>query len=236
MYNISMKSKKMLIFLVLVLSLIILSAYFLFAKCNQDSPNMQNAKINMQQQIDNENLSFDASPFGSNKPYEADFIKINSISFAVQDENLFVRYSLNGVLPKKNELPSYDGDKITGAIFYMTLDDNYFDGYGNKNPGGAEAELKMSFYGDDEASSDMNKISVNGELVDGGIGYNYFVAKYKYRELLLNQSGDQIVFTANSVALSSAYRAGASANIFQNSKKMALTDPREMLIELKPER
>ena len=230
-----MKNKKTLIIFFFILILILLSMYFLIIKSDKTPQKADIVLPDMSQKIENENPNYASSPFGSAKPYEIDFIKINSISFGIKDDDLYIKYNLNGILPREEDLPSFDGDKIHGAIFYMTLDDNYFDGYGNKNPGGAEAELKMSFYGSDKPTENGNKISVNGELVDGGIGHDYFVAKYRYRELLLNQLGDKVVFTANSVALSKAYSAGASIFYFQNSKKMASSDPNEILIELKPE-
>jgi hypothetical protein len=189
----------------------------------------------MSLEIVNENADFSPTIFQAN-PYRLDFLKIKTISFAVKEEYMFIRYDLDKPLPKSSkELPSIDGDKINGLIFFMTLDDNYFDGSGQKNPGGVEASLKMSFYDNGGIDkTDKNKIDVPGDCVEGGLGYDFFVAKYSYRQLLLNQTGDEVVFTANSLAMSKNFPAGVSSFDFENSLQMADKDSKEIKIKLKP--
>lgn len=153
-----------------------------------------------------------------NSSYQIPFIKINSLSFKKQDGDLYIRYQLDGKLPKSDySLPKYGTDRINGVVFYMSIDDNYFDGNGNKNTGGPEARLKSSFYGSNYSEIDDGKITVNGKLVDGGPGYDYFTEKYPIAELLINSDSTNLVITASSLAISDQYSAGASRFEFENT-------------------
>ncbi len=154
--------------------------------------------------------------------YKLDFLKIDKISFATDKKDLFIRYDLAAKLPEKNKpLPSYNKDLLTGVVFYLDFDVNYFDGNGNKNPGGFETNTDMSFYGKPLKKEDDGRVNVNGKLVSGGPGFNYFVARFPYKEILFGQFGDSIVFKTSSVAVTGKYAAGASRFLFKNQSMSA---------------
>lgn len=182
--------------------------------------------------VQNENTKWGGTSFVPSDPYKADFIKIISISFATKEQDLYIKYKLGAILPKESsQMPSFNSDKLESAIFYMTLDDNYFDSNA-KDSNRPEANLKMSFYGNDKEPASVDKIAVDGELVGGGPGYNYFIAKYKYSDLLLNQIGKSVVFTSYSLTTSDKYPLGASCFNFKSKLMMANQDPSEVKIAL----
>ncbi len=183
--------------------------------------------------IINQNTSFSATPSNPN-PYEIAFIKIKSIGFYSDSDYVYLKFSLGGTLPESgDDLPTYYDDKITSAVFNMSLDENYFDFLGNKNPPGAESTLRIDVYGNRPAQAQDNKIIVEGELLKGGPGFDYFVVRYPYRDVLFNQIHDYIVFTASSEITSEKYPEGASIYYFENSTLAATkSNNREVKLDL----
>jgi hypothetical protein len=159
---------------------------------------------------------------GLEKPYDLPFIRIEKVDFAKVNEDFYITYWLGGKLPEKDKLPKFNGDQIKGIVFYMEIDENYFDGKGNVNPGGVDAYLETSFYGKVKEDGKENKINVQGELVKGGPGFDFFTIKYSYNELIFSQS-TEIVFEAYSLATSEKHKGGASRYYFKN-KKMAVSE------------
>lgn len=164
------------------------------------------------------------------------FAKILSIGFSTDKNYLYIRYNLGGKLPEKNaEAPKFNQEKLTGLNFYMSLDENYYDHNGQKNSGGSDAELKMSFYGYDKPDNESGKIEIDGQLVAGGPGYNYFVVRFPYKQVLFNQNGQYIVFSSYSMALTRMHTAGASVYDMKNQALAAdPQNPNQIKIKLSP--
>lgn len=182
--------------------------------------------------IVNENTSYTA--LRADVPaYEIPFLRIRSIGFKSDKDYLVLKFQLAGTLPEKaSDLPSYGDDKIADASYSLTLDENYFDYSGNKNPGGPEAELKIDFY-QKKVSGETNKIQIEGELIKGGPGYDYFVIRYPYSQLLIHQNSAYIVFTAEGFASSNKYQDGVSKSIFKNTALAATQqNNQEVMLDL----
>ncbi len=166
--------------------------------------------------IENYNKLYEGSADNPSSPYELPYIKIKNISFASDKIYLYIKYKLGGNLPDANSpLPKHLNDQINSIFFKLYLDENYFDSKGNKNPGGPEAELLISFYGD-KVDEPSNKIHVQGELLKGGPGFDYFVIRYPYNQILLNQNSPEIVFSSYSTVATSFYPSGATFFNFSN--------------------
>ena len=183
--------------------------------------------------IINQNTAYSATDQNSS-PYEVSFMKIKNISFYSNDDFVYLRFVLGGTLPESAKaLPKYYGDKLTSIVYNVTLDENYFDLLGNKNPTNPEARLRIDMYGNSPSIDNSGKINVAGELIKGGAGYDYFIVRYPYRDVLFNQRDDYIVFTANSVLTSEKYPDGASVYGFENND-LAITpqNNKEIRIDL----
>ncbi len=166
--------------------------------------------------IINYNKEYSNSAYNSSPPYELPYLKIKSLSFATDEQYLFIKFNLGGTLPTSlDDQPLYQNDKIGSVYYDLTLDENYFDLAGNKNPGGPEAELKINFYGDTPDSKDT-RISVQGELLKGGPGKDYFVVRYPYYQLLLNQTDKYVVFSSYALVTSELHPDSASMFVFKN--------------------
>ena len=167
--------------------------------------------------VENFNKEFESGSPSLLSPYELPFLKIKSIFFSSDNEYLYLKFSLGGVLPQTlDDLSSYQNDRINSIIYKLYLDENYFDLAGNKNPGGPEAELKMDFYGNNVDNKNDTRINVKGELLKGGPGKDYFVVRYPYYQLLLSQNDDTVVFSSYASSTSLLYPDGASKFIFSN--------------------
>lgn len=199
---------------------------------NQENKNVKKTEIPISITIKNEEKDYKPC-CGLLKPYKIDFIKIRSVGFGADAEKLYIRFDLAGKMPTKDEtLPKFTDDQVTGAMYYLSLDENYYDGEGFKNPGGPEAYLRIGFYGAEDKDSTTNKIRINGDLVEGGAGYDYFIVSYPYNKVLINQFGSNLVFTATGLAISEKYKAGASRSDLTNKEMMADKDPKEILIKI----
>lgn len=182
--------------------------------------------------IVNQNTEFYSSPLNHNKPYEIPYLRIKNIGFKADSDFLYLRFQLGGTLPEENALPKYDGDQIEQVKYYMSLDENFFDLQGNKNPSGSDAELTMSFFGEGEFEAG-NKIRVSGELLKGGPGHDYFVVRYPYQQLLINQNSEFIVFTAKAEVITARHPEGAGVHEFRNSTLAATrNDKSQILLDL----
>lgn len=158
-------------------------------------------------------------------PYQVKFIQIKKISFATDKKYLFVRYDLSGKLPESTEkLPSYNYDKLSGAVYYLNFDLNYFDSEGNKNPANYEAMAEFSFYGKPAEEKNDGRLNVEGELAQGGPGNDYFVVRFPYRQLLFGQTKTEVVFQTWSIAVSKKFRGGASKGLFENKQRAIAAD------------
>lgn len=185
--------------------------------------------------IVNESENWEQTSFaGKSDSCKLPLIKINSVSFGTDKDRLYAKFYLAGTMPVERDLPSCSGDKVIAAVYYIDIDENYFDAAGNKNPGGPDAQLKMSFYGHDKDIKPADKISVDGELVAGGPGYDYFVASYPFNEILMYGDNPSLVVSAWSLALSENWTAGVSGYRLKNSSMAAeATDPTKIKIDLK---
>lgn len=183
--------------------------------------------------IVNQNTAYSGSVSNTGHPYELPYLRIRNIGFYIDNDYFYLRYQLGGTLPKSiDEIPVYDNDHIESIYYTMTLDENYFDYSGNKNPGGPEAELKINFFNNSAIETD-NRIDVRGQLLKGGPGYDYFVVRYPYSQLLTNHNSDFVVFTAYANATSTRYPAGASIFEFRNSTLAATPqNDKEILLDL----
>lgn len=163
-------------------------------------------------------------------PYNFGFLKIKNISFAKRDDNLFIRFQLEGKLPQSTQsLPSVDGDKLKGVIFYLSIDENYYSADGGRNSGGSDAELKMSFYGSDQAYNDLKKLTINGELVAGGYDHDYFVVRFPYSQVLFSPH-DQIVFSSYGLIVSNNKPLIATTYTFKNKNRAPKDDLTKIII------
>lgn len=169
---------------------------------------------------------------GMRSSYPMDFVRIKAISFALYKEDLFIRYDLAGKLPKKDELPKYKDDKLTGVVYFLDLGGHYFDNQGNKNQSGLDVNVKMSFYGKDKENKDDSRLTVQGKLVAGGPGNNYFISRFPYRKLIYSQNSPYIVFGTSAVAVSKKYGGGASRFDFEN-KSLAVGETHNQDIKIK---
>lgn len=183
--------------------------------------------------IVNQNTDYSKTVSNTGQPYELPYLRIKNIAFFSDPNYLYLRFQLGGTLPSKDRsLPLYDNDQIKDIYYTMTLDENYFDFAGNKNPGGPEAELKINLYSTEAVSKD-NRIDVQGELLKGGPGYDYFVVRYPYQQLLMNRNSEFIVFTAYASVTTSRFPAGASSFEFRNSTLAATPqNDREVVVDL----
>ncbi len=210
------KFYKIILFSLILLAIIytLCFVWWLYNKDRDDKSSLAPKQYDIT--IVNYNKEFEGSSDNPSSPYELPYLKINSISLASDEIYLYIKYKLGGDLPTlTSPLPKYYNDQITSIYYKLYLDENYFDSKGNKNPGGPEAELKISFYGN-ELDETSNKINVKGELLKGGPGYNYFVVRYPYNQILLNQINKEIVFSSYSTVASSFYPGGASFFHFEN--------------------
>lgn len=181
----------------------------------------------------NSNKEYTIIDLSTSKDQDLPFLIINSISFATDDQYLYIKYNLKGELPESiKDFPEINNNKVSSINYKLYLDENYFDLSGNKNPGGPEAELVISPYGS-TTQTDNTKLNINGELLKGGPGFDYFVVRYPYYALLFNQIGDKVVFSSNSSAVTENYPDGIVLNYFENDMLSALPDtPREIKIDL----
>jgi len=181
----------------------------------------------------NRNKEYTMIDLSASKEQTLPFLIINSISFATDEQYLYIKYNLDGELPESTkDLPEINNNQVTSINYKLFLDENYFDLSGNKNPGGPEAELLISPYGS-TTQTDSSKLNINGELLKGGPGFDYFVVRYAYYALLFNQIGDSVVFSSNSSAVTENYPDGIVLNHFENELLSAQPDlPREIKIDL----
>ncbi len=160
---------------------------------------------------------------------------MTSLSFHSTKDDFLIKIQLAGKLPQTNKLPQQDGDKLRGLIFYLSIDENYFSANGKKNPGGPDANIKISLYGSDKEIDDDNKIDVGGTLVSGGPGYDYIVVRYPTQELLHYPDQPDLVITAYALATSEIFPSGVSSSEFTSSLMSATKDNhREVRIKLTP--
>lgn len=218
---------------ILILLLIGISAilYFYFSKKDKVATT-QIPKMTVA--VENENDKYTASPFGPVNPYFVPFMKIRTVSFAKENGLLYINFKLNGTLPKTSlGLPSFDGDKIIGTSFNVDIKQNYYDSQGKKNPSGSDAIIKINFYGDSDQDDSGNKIVVQGNLAEGGPGFDYFTVSYPYDQLIFNPSGDGITISAWSNAVSEAYSASVGIFYLENSSmSVDKDDPKQIGIKL----
>lgn len=207
------------------------SAYFYFSK---EKKPIANPVPKMTVTVLNENDNYTANPFGPTTPYPVSFLKIKSVSFAKENGLLFINFKLMDTLPKNDkDLPSFDGDKLIGASFNVDIKQNYYDSLGRKNPTEADARIKISFYGDSDQDDSGNKVIVNGNLVDGGPGSDYFTVSYPYDQLIFNPDGDEIVASAWSNGISKAFTASVGMSQLENSEmSVDKDDPKQIGIRL----
>jgi hypothetical protein len=168
--------------------------------------------------IPNYGDNWEAATGSSGKIAKTGFAKIRSISFGTEGKDLYVRFKLQEKLPATSDEANLfiTRDRLKCVTFYLYLFAHYYDNSGKKNPENPDAELKISFYGNEPSLSDSKKISVEGELIEGGPGYNYFLVKYPYRQILLSQNSNRIVFSAYSLVLTNNFPAGIGIFNFQN--------------------
>jgi hypothetical protein len=204
--------------LLIILVFLIVIAIYIFHRSRTKKPQVQIPP--MQVTVQNEDNSY-GNCCGLVSSYPFDFVKMKSISFGTDKTDLYIKFQLGSKLPSPDKLPSYHGDKLTGMTYYMDLDENYYDSLGRKNPSGFDSALKISFYGTTEEETDTDRLTIQGQRVAGGPGYDYFVVKFPYEKVLFSQSGPDIVFDAYSLAISEKHRAGASKNAFKNTKLAA---------------
>lgn len=154
---------------------------------------------------------------GQAEAYPMQYVNIKSIGFGTDKDGLYIHFNLGGKLPNKNEIPKFGSDQITGLNYYISLDENPFDRQGNRNPISYEANMTITLFGEDKALVEGNLIDVEGKIVKGGYGYDYFVVRYNYREVLVNQYNENIAFSASSIAKSDKHPAGVAKSIMKNN-------------------
>ncbi len=161
-----------------------------------------------------------------NNNYIVNFAKIKTVSLASTQNDLYVRFDLGGKLPISNKkMPFYPGgDQLKGLYFFLDFKNNYFDSLGRKNTGKSDASLEISFYGEDTKIYNENKINIEGKIVDGGPGHNYFIVKYPYDSVLFNQNVPNVVISAFSLTTSQTYGLNASTYYLKNSMLAASAD------------
>lgn len=180
--------------------------------------------------IINQNTTYE--DIADSRPYELPYLRIKNIGFKLDNDFIYLKFQLAGDLPETKDLPSINGDQIKDVFYTVSMDENYFDYSGHKNPGGPEAKLKLSLYST-SITNDEKKINVEGELIKGGQGFDYFVVRYPYQQLLLNRNSTFIVFTADSNISSIKYPEGVITNKFRNSDLAASkSDNTEILLDL----
>lgn len=184
--------------------------YFKQVKARAEIPMMETTVSNIGQ-------NWEPATGSGGKIEKLPFLQINSIGFRAKDNDLYIKFKLNGKLPEKwRQLPTIKGDQLRNISYYLSLNSHYFDARGNKNDGKPEADLKISFYGLTPAERNDHRIGVDGILVAGGPGYDYFIVKYPYHQILFAQTQRYVVFTAWSHASTDNYPSGIGIFSFKN--------------------
>lgn len=209
------RSRKKKLFVLIILGLLVFAVIYFYP----GKKIVQEKIPRMGMVVINENTDLSSCCGQSGTPYQIDFVKIKSIGFATDNSDLYIKYNLGGRLPKN--LQKYNNDQLQGLNFYMNLDENYYSADGSRNALLPEANLIINFYGDDKEPLDSKRVKVDGDLIAGGPGYEYFVVRYPYRKLLVNQNGPYVVFSANSILVSRKYASGASKSMFKNQQYAA---------------